>query len=266
MSRIIGQATCPFCGYRTTTGAISTHVKHCKQNPDNKKEMNANGNQRINKQLPAGFDSDPICNTDLFKKLKFEIASIQFNKLSLSESGTAIEANPATHAIAKYVYNLLNSSQPSIIPQETVEQAAEKGAEEWVFGNTENHWSNNNNEAGDNFNSYKNGFIAGANWKSSQVEIHSDLIDLLEAWGSEVLKTGENIGIKEFLETNRLSQSSSAGVWVRALDRLPIEDKEYVIRWIKNGKKEIGWRKYIEMHAKDYEWLDENQTKVNSNE
>lgn len=30
----IGQARCPHCGYKTTTGAIGEHVKHCPKNPN----------------------------------------------------------------------------------------------------------------------------------------------------------------------------------------------------------------------------------------
>lgn len=43
-----------------------------------------------------------------------------------------------------------------------IEKAAEAGADKWVFETNGHTWSNNNNEAGDNFGSYKSGFIAGA--------------------------------------------------------------------------------------------------------
>lgn len=42
-----------------------------------------------------------------FKTLKWNIGQIQMERLSISKSGTAIEANPATHRIAEYVMSLL---------------------------------------------------------------------------------------------------------------------------------------------------------------
>lgn len=71
-----------------------------------------------------GFDSDPICVTELFKKLKWEVGSIQFNHLSMSSDGKAIEANPSTHRIAKYIYSLL--STPPVKPSEGLREALEK--------------------------------------------------------------------------------------------------------------------------------------------
>jgi len=42
-----------------------------------------------------------------FEEIKFEIAKIQYNNLILSEDKSAIEANPATHKIAIYIYDIL---------------------------------------------------------------------------------------------------------------------------------------------------------------
>lgn len=44
---------------------------------------------------------DPVA----FPKLKWAIANIQFVYLSMNKEKTAIEANPATHRIAEYVYH-----------------------------------------------------------------------------------------------------------------------------------------------------------------
>lgn len=70
---------------------------------DEKQKHIANGN----------IDTDPICNTDLFKNLKWQIGSIFNTKIKLSSDKRFIEGNPAIHAISKYVYGLLSLSSPS---------------------------------------------------------------------------------------------------------------------------------------------------------
>ena len=49
-----------------------------------------------------------------FEDIKFTIAKIQFENLSLNEGKTAIEANPSTHKIAEWVYNTFCQLEPLV--------------------------------------------------------------------------------------------------------------------------------------------------------
>lgn len=42
-----------------------------------------------------------------FTDIKWAVGEIQMNNLSIGSSGTTIEANPATHRIAEYIFDLL---------------------------------------------------------------------------------------------------------------------------------------------------------------
>lgn len=65
----------------------------------------------------GGTDTDPVCKTDLFKQLKGMIAGLQFDFLGLSEDGKYISSNPATHAIAKYAYHMIQKTIKSLSPE-----------------------------------------------------------------------------------------------------------------------------------------------------
>ena len=63
-----------------------------------------------------------------FAQIKFAIASIQFNHLSMNEEKTAIEANPSTHRIAKYVFEMWEMQQKEIERLKgTIKQAFDTG-------------------------------------------------------------------------------------------------------------------------------------------
>lgn len=50
-------------------------------------------------------EKKPFTDLDEWKQLKSKVGAIQYHWLKLSESGTAIEANPATHRIAEMIWN-----------------------------------------------------------------------------------------------------------------------------------------------------------------
>lgn len=80
------------------------------------KEVNKDMNAEMQKLIDSGnIDTDPVCETELFRELKFAIAGFQFQHLSMNKAKTAIEANPATHRIAKYVYHKLVAAGQSSI-------------------------------------------------------------------------------------------------------------------------------------------------------
>ena len=56
--------------------------------------------------------------------------------------------------------------------KETLEEAADK----WVFETNGHKWSNNNNEAGDNFGSFK----AGAKWQQERMYSEEEVIAIVE--------------------------------------------------------------------------------------
>lgn len=118
-------------------------------------------------------------------------------------------------------------AQLSAIPQETVEQAADK----WV---EQNVWELN----GERAKWCKKDFIAGANWKSSQ------LIEQKIKEGSltPILMQNSGHGLTQDIS----SQSSSAGVWVRFSERLP-ESNIWRIRWHELGTRSIEPDNYESM-------------------
>lgn len=92
-------------------------------------EQGLNMKDEIAKHIANGnIDTDPICDTELFKKLKWDIGNILFNYLRMSSNGTSIEANPATHRVAKLVYGLLQSTPPA---QTVLDAAKEIG--KWCY-------------------------------------------------------------------------------------------------------------------------------------
>lgn len=124
--------------------------------------------------------------------------------------------------------------------KETVEQAAFK---EFPIRMERPEWRTAEEEYDAN-EADRNIWIAGANWKFSQeIEEHSDLTDLLEAWGHKVLTTGNNFGIGEFLKKNKLiSQSSSdestassneVDGWIKFEYRCKMPDYDEQVLWLR---------------------------------
>jgi hypothetical protein len=68
---IIGQARCPHCGYKTTTGGIGEHTNHCSKNPDNK----PNSAQPVEGEKEAKTD-------ELIADYVFETKNIPFKRYS----------------------------------------------------------------------------------------------------------------------------------------------------------------------------------------
>lgn len=69
------------------------------------------------------------------------------------------------------IYDYIDFSEDEILEQLTPiklpsdEEIIEDGADTWVFKTNSMKWSNNNDEAGDNFGS----FIAGAKWMKEKI-------------------------------------------------------------------------------------------------
>lgn len=109
---------------------------------DKKKEKDS----AIQRLIDNGsIDTDPICDTELFRELKFAIAGFQFQHLSMNEAKTAIEANPATHRIAKYVYNkLATAAQPDKVQEKEIEPVEKTDGVEFAEWLKENGWQSIN--------------------------------------------------------------------------------------------------------------------------
>lgn len=76
--------------------------------PSSEQQQPGNGEEKkYPPNIEKSIDKDPICSTALFSQIKGNVAGIMFDFLGMNEAGTHIEANPATHVIAKYIYNLL---------------------------------------------------------------------------------------------------------------------------------------------------------------
>ena len=67
----------------------------------------------------------------------------------------------------------LNNLKRNKMKQETIEEAADK----WVFETNGHKWSNNNNEAGDNFGSFIAGFKEAEKTLYSEEEVLNLLIE-----------------------------------------------------------------------------------------
>lgn len=73
---------------------------------------------------------EAVYKTEDWKKLKWSVGMIQFNHLSMNDSKTAIEANPATHAISQMIWNLLNHTES--LPTHRSDGEAEMNIGDWI--------------------------------------------------------------------------------------------------------------------------------------
>ncbi len=104
-----------------------------------------------------------------------------------------------TTELAEYITNYQQSTTPTIQLEEGEfdEDELIRLADEWVFITNGNKWSNNNNEAGDNYGSFKAGYKAAYQQRSSErVFSLKDIEDAFEA-GIKFTKNGSYTLSKE---------------------------------------------------------------------